>query len=63
MQAHVSQASSNSGPRTLRLLLGLPAPVFRKVAGHEYFVERAPSSPVATDLLGRRVGPEPARSR
>ncbi len=56
MRAHTSQASSDSGPRTLRLLLALPAPLFRKVAGHEYFVERTPASPIAVDLLGERIG-------
>lgn len=63
MLAHVSQASSNSGPRTLRLLLRLPSPVFRKVTGHEYFLERTPASSIATDLLGPRVVSEPARIR
>jgi LmbE family N-acetylglucosaminyl deacetylase len=38
MQAHASQATSDAGPRTLALLLRLPAPVFRLVLGHEWFV-------------------------
>jgi LmbE family N-acetylglucosaminyl deacetylase len=40
MQAHASQATSDVGPRTLALLLRLPPPLFRLVAGHEWFVER-----------------------
>ncbi|GAA3614642.1 PIG-L family deacetylase [Kineosporia mesophila] len=52
LQAHASQASSDSGPRTLRLLLSLPTPVFQRVAGKEYFVERTPPSSITHDLLG-----------
>jgi LmbE family N-acetylglucosaminyl deacetylase len=40
MQAHSSQATSDVGPRTLALLLRLPAPVYRLVAGQEWFVQR-----------------------
>jgi LmbE family N-acetylglucosaminyl deacetylase len=56
LRAHCSQASSDAGPRTLRLLLGLPAPAFRLVAGREWFVERTPASPITTQFLGPRDG-------
>ncbi len=38
--AHVSQARGADEVRTLALALRLPAPVFSKVFGHEWFVER-----------------------
>lgn len=47
LRAHASQ-SSGGGPRTLGLLLRLPAPVARFVLGHEYFRE-----------IGRAPGPRP----
>jgi hypothetical protein len=40
MLAHTSQATAGAGPRTLELLLRLPAPAFRLVAGREWFVAR-----------------------
>jgi LmbE family N-acetylglucosaminyl deacetylase len=41
MAAHLSQATtSESGRRTLELFLRLPMPVFRRVFGREWFVER-----------------------
>ena len=40
MAAHVSQATADSGARTLSLLLRLPRPLFRRVLGTEWFVER-----------------------
>jgi LmbE family N-acetylglucosaminyl deacetylase len=50
LQAHASQASSDVGPRTVALLLRLPAPVFALVAGREWFVD--PSRPgLRTDDL------------
>ncbi len=39
MRAHASQATSDVGPRTLALLLRLPAPVARLVLGREWFVD------------------------
>jgi LmbE family N-acetylglucosaminyl deacetylase len=48
MRAHASQSTSDIGPRTLALLLRLPSPVFRLVAGHEWFVQRR----------GRAAGPD-----
>jgi len=40
MQAHVTQAASDDGTRTLRLLLGLPRWLFDRVVGREWFVDR-----------------------
>lgn len=40
MQAHGSQATTDTGTRTLRLLLRLPPWLFARVAGKEWFVER-----------------------
>jgi LmbE family N-acetylglucosaminyl deacetylase len=48
LAAHVSQATSDRGARTLALLLRLPRPVFARVLGTEWFVERGrtPGRPV-----------------
>jgi LmbE family N-acetylglucosaminyl deacetylase len=56
-EAHASQASSDEGARTLSLLLKLPPWLFRRVLGHEWFVEhgRSPSRP-ATDLFATLSG-------
>jgi LmbE family N-acetylglucosaminyl deacetylase len=52
MAAHLSQATSDVGPRTLELLLRLPRPVFALVAGHEWFVERGrPARPLRDDVF------------
>jgi LmbE family N-acetylglucosaminyl deacetylase len=40
MRAHASQATADSGDRTLAALLRLPRPVYRRVLGREWFVER-----------------------
>jgi LmbE family N-acetylglucosaminyl deacetylase len=40
MHAHASQATADSGDRTLAALLRLPRPVYRRVLGREWFVER-----------------------
>lgn len=40
MQAHASQATADSGDRTLAVLLRLPGPLYRWVLGQEWFVER-----------------------
>jgi hypothetical protein len=52
MLAHVSQATSAEGARTLALLLKLPRPLFRRVLGREWFVEqgRTPGA-VLDDVL------------
>ncbi|WP_238158504.1 PIG-L deacetylase family protein [Kribbella voronezhensis] len=45
MRAHASQASADEGARTLSLLLKLPAPLFRRVLGREWFVEHGRTTP------------------
>jgi len=56
MQAHASQASSDSGPRTLSMLLRLPVPVFRRMLGTEWFIEpgRPGGTPAAEIFAGLR---------
>ncbi len=39
MQAHASQASADSGDRTLAALLRLPGPLYRLALGREWFVQ------------------------
>ncbi len=51
MQAHVSQAASDDGTRTLRLLLGLPRWLFDRVVGHEWFVDRTRSPGRCDDVF------------
>jgi LmbE family N-acetylglucosaminyl deacetylase len=46
MAAHASQATADTGDRTLAALLRLPQPLYRRVLGREWFIER-----------GRRPGP------
>jgi LmbE family N-acetylglucosaminyl deacetylase len=50
MAAHASQATADSGDRTLAALLRLPQPVYRRVLGREWFVQRGLTPPAA--LLG-----------
>ncbi|MCW2768367.1 MAG: LmbE family protein [Nocardioides sp.] len=60
LQAHASQASSDSGPRTLALLLRLPPPLRRLVLGQEWFREigRAPTGALLDDIFATlRGGP------
>lgn len=40
LAAHASQATSESGARTLAVLARLPGPLFARVCGREWFVER-----------------------
>jgi LmbE family N-acetylglucosaminyl deacetylase len=40
MAAHASQATADEGRRTLQLCLRLPRPVFRRVFGQEWYVQR-----------------------
>ena len=40
MAAHATQATADSGTRTLSAFLGLPPVVYRRVFGYEWFVER-----------------------
>lgn len=53
MAAHASQATADRGTRTLQLLLRLPAPVFARVLGHEWFRQpgRAPGGPLTGDVF------------
>jgi LmbE family N-acetylglucosaminyl deacetylase len=53
LSAHVTQASSEAGLRTIAFFLRLPRPLFRVVFGREWFVERGrrPTRPLATDLF------------
>jgi LmbE family N-acetylglucosaminyl deacetylase len=58
MAAHASQASSDSGDRTLAVLLKLPFPVFRWALGREWYVERGrtPGGPLLDDLFASLRG-------
>jgi LmbE family N-acetylglucosaminyl deacetylase len=54
LAAHASQTGGpGTGSRTLTWLLRLPAPVFRRVVGREWFREvgRAPGSPLLDDVF------------
>lgn len=53
LAAHASQASSRSGLRTLAVLLRLPEPLFARVLGIEWFVERGrtPGRPWSDDIF------------
>jgi len=53
MAAHASQATADTGARTLAILLSLPGPVFRAILGHEWYVERGrpPTRPLADDIF------------
>jgi LmbE family N-acetylglucosaminyl deacetylase len=53
MAAHASQATADSGDRTLAALLRLPQPVYRRVLGREWFVRRGvtPGRPLAADVF------------
>ena len=57
MAAHASQASGDTGPRTLAVLLRLPPPVFRAVLGHEWYVERGrpAGGPLLDDIFAGLV--------
>jgi LmbE family N-acetylglucosaminyl deacetylase len=63
MAAHASQASADSGDRTLAALLRLPRPVYRRVLGREWFIERGrtPARPLLDDVFATlrvpRTGP------
>ncbi|TDO51759.1 LmbE family N-acetylglucosaminyl deacetylase [Kribbella sp. VKM Ac-2527] len=63
-EAHVSQASSDDGARTLALLLRLPPWLFRRVLGREWFVEhgRRPGVPPVDDLFASLRTPHRAHS-
>lgn len=73
LAAHASQATADTGTRTLALLLRLPRPLFRRVLRYEWYVEhgRAPGVPLLDDVFatltpaaGRRTSaPQPVRSQ
>jgi len=58
MAAHTSQATGDSGVRTLAVFLRLPFFVFRRVFGHEWFVEvgRRPSGRMLDDIFASLRG-------
>jgi LmbE family N-acetylglucosaminyl deacetylase len=41
MAAHASQATADSGDRTLAAFLRIPKPLYREVFGTEYFIRRS----------------------
>lgn len=53
MAAHASQAAADGGVRSLRVFLRLPPFVFRRVFGHEWFVEvgRPPTGELIGDVF------------
>jgi LmbE family N-acetylglucosaminyl deacetylase len=59
MAAHASQASADSGDRTLAALLRLPGPLYRRVLGREWFIERGrtPAHPLLDDVFASLRGP------
>lgn len=44
LRAHASQATADGADRTLAMLLRLPGPIFRRVLGTEWYVERSARS-------------------
>lgn len=50
MAAHASQATADTGVRTLGVFMRLPGPLYRRVFGREWFVERG--RPAADGPLG-----------
>ena len=61
MAAHASQATADSGDRTLAALLRLPRPLYRRVLGREWFIERgrAAGGPLLDDVLASLRGIPP----
>ena len=56
MAAHASQTTggaADQGPRTLAAFLRLPRPLYRRIFGFEYFVERGrtPARPLLDDVF------------
>jgi LmbE family N-acetylglucosaminyl deacetylase len=53
MAAHASQATADTGDRTLAALLRLPQPVYKRVLGREWFIERGrrPGAPLLDDVF------------
>jgi LmbE family N-acetylglucosaminyl deacetylase/membrane-associated phospholipid phosphatase len=61
MTAHASQRTGGTAPRSLAVYLRLPAPLFRLVFGHEWYVEagRQPGRPLLDDVLTTLRGDAP----
>jgi LmbE family N-acetylglucosaminyl deacetylase len=63
MAAHASQATADTGDRTLAALLRLPQPLYRRVLGREWFIERGrrPGGPLLDDVFAslRANAPDP----
>ena len=61
MAAHASQATADGADRTLAAFLRLPTPLFRRVFGQEWYVERGrtPGGPLLDDIFAtlRESGP------
>jgi LmbE family N-acetylglucosaminyl deacetylase len=53
LAAHASQAGADTGIRTVAVLLRLPRPVFARVLGREWYVERGrvPGPPLSDDVF------------
>jgi LmbE family N-acetylglucosaminyl deacetylase len=52
LAAHATQATADSGTRTLAVLLRLPRPLFRLALGREWYVERGrPAGPLLDDVF------------
>ena len=45
LAAHTSQTTGGKGPRTARILLALPSPLFALVCGTEWFIETGATPP------------------
>ncbi len=64
MAAHASQATADTGDRTLAALLRLPGPLYRRVLGREWFVERGRPAgrPLLDDVLATLRQRPPGRA-
>jgi LmbE family N-acetylglucosaminyl deacetylase len=61
MAAHASQATADGADRTLAAFLRLPTPLFRRVFGQEWYVERGrpPGGPLLDDIFTTLRGSGP----
>ena len=61
MAAHASQATADGADRTLAAFLRLPTPLFRRVFGQEWYVERGrmPGGPLLDDIFATLRESEP----
>ncbi len=60
LAAHASQSVGGAGPRTIDLLLKLPAPLFNRLMGFEYFAGPRPTRPRLRHETV--IGSQPGRS-